>query len=211
MQILEKIMNSLNWFKDEFIKEAQNFLFQEEKRNFEIDSSNEQVLEFLFSYFSKAHDFNGKQHKGIFLCGDIGVGKSFIFETLERLYKRTKCPALAIRSVSTISLVDQTRRHLSNPILSQNDKTIYQKYSGAVYHFEDLGLERKLKHFGDEIEIMDELLLLRYKNFKIRGLKTHISTNSNLDALKKRYSPQLLDRFYGMFNIVPMNGKSRRK
>lgn len=207
-------MDNILKYKNLFLEEANTALLKE-KREFEIDKNNKQILEFLFAYFSSSEllerKFNGRLNKGILLYGNIGVGKSFIFEVLEALHKKHSYCGFAVKNVSTLSLMDETIRYLSNPGLAENDKTLYQYYSKSTIHFEDLGRERKIKHFGNEIEIMDEYLLLRYNEFRKTGLKTYITTNLNPKEIEKRYSPQLNDRLYQMFNIIKLPGKSRRK
>lgn len=207
-------MKNYNQFKKMFLDEA-NFALQKEKRKFEVDENNVQTLEFLFAYFSNSDllekQFNGKNHKGILLSGNIGVGKSFIFEILESLYQKYKYKNFAVKNISTLSLMDETIRYLSNPTLAINDKTPYQNYSKSTIHFEDLGQERKINHFGNSIEIMDEYLLLRYNEFRKSEVKTFITTNLNLKELENRYSPQVNDRLYQMFNFLTISGTSRRK
>lgn len=201
-------------FKKMFLEEA-NLCLLKEKRTFEIDEDNHQILEFLFAYFSNSESlekkYNGRMNKGILLFGKIGVGKSFVFEILHMLHQKYNYAGFAVKNVSTLSLMDETIRYLSNPALAQNDKTLYQKYSKSTIHFEDLGKERKINHFGNSIEIMDEYLLLRYNEFRRSGLRTYITTNLSLKEIEKRYSPQLYDRFFQMFNILEMPGKSRRR
>ncbi|TVZ13963.1 hypothetical protein [Maribacter sp. MAR_2009_72] len=208
------IDESMLKFKKMFLLEA-NKILKREKRSFEIDAQNEHILNFIYAYFSNSNilenKFNGRLHKGLLIHGSFGVGKSIIFEVLEILYKKYHFKDFAVKNVNTLELMDETIRYLSNPILSQNDETLYKKYSKATVHFEDLGLERKIQHFGNSIELMDEYLLIRYNEFRRNGLKTHITTNLNLEALKKRYSPQLYDRIFEMFNILEMKGTSRRK
>lgn len=197
-----------------FLAQA-NLALLKEKREFEIDENNEKILEFLFAYFSNSEilekKFKGRLNKGILLYGNVGVGKSFIFETLDALHQKYKYSDFAVKNVSTLALMDKTIRYLSNPSLAQNDKTLYQRYSKSTIHFEDLGCERKINHFGNSIEIMDEFLLLRCNEFRKSGLKTHITTNLNLEEIEKRYSPQVYDRLFQMFNILKMPGSSRRR
>ena len=208
-------MEKTEQFRNLFLKEANEILLKREKRAFEIDSNNRQILDFIFAYFSNSEllekEYKGKLQKGLLIHGSVGVGKSIIFEVLEKLHKRYHHKQFSVKNVNALTLMDESIRYLSNPTLPQNDETLYKKYSITIIHFEDLGLERKIQHFGNSIELMDEYLLLRYNEFRKRGLKTHVTTNLNLESLKKRYSPQLYDRLFEMFNILEMPGKSRRK
>ena len=78
---------------------------------------------------------------------------------------KTQVQSFCSQNISTLNLMDEMIRYLSNPSLAQNDKTLYQLYSKSTIHFED-GRERKINHFGNSIEIMDEFLLLRYNEFR---------------------------------------------
>lgn len=207
-------VDNIKKFKKLFLEEA-NLALLKEKRTYEIDGNNCQILEFLFAYFSGSdlleEKYNGRFSKGILLHGNIGVGKSFFFEVLDALHQKHKYGNFAVKNVSTLALMDETIRYLSNPGLAQNDRTIYQRYSKSTIHFEDLGHERKINHFGNSIEIMDEYLLLRYNEFRKTGLRTYITTNLNLKEIEKRYSPQVYDRLFQMFNVLEMSGDSRRR
>lgn len=207
-------MNNQNNFKFFFIEKANEVLLKREKRRFEMDEDNKYALEFFTSYFSdnKALEkLGGKPHKGLFIYGNCGTGKSLFFEILEEVYKTHNNPVFYIKTINTIDLTDKVNGELSRPNqLARNDSSIFESNTRGSKHYEDLGAERKLIHFGNTIEVMSEILQLRYNILKSRG-NTFITTNLSPDQVKERYGIRIYDRMFEMFNIIEMQGHSRRK
>ncbi|MDR5590480.1 hypothetical protein [Christiangramia sp. SM2212] len=208
-------MGSQKTFKDLFLHKANELLMRRENRKFEIDLFNKYAVEFFISYFSDLENLKklkGMAHKGIYFYGGCGTGKSLFFEILEEIYKSYQNPALRIKTVHTIDLTDQYMSQLSNPKkLAPNDDSLYSKYNKGNIHFEDLGAESKLNHFGNSVEIMSDLIQLRYSTSRRVSCRTYISTNLSPDEARKRYGVRVYDRLFEMFNFIPLNGDSRRK
>lgn len=208
-------MTSQNPFKKIFIDKANELLLKREKRNFEIDDDNKYAVDFFISYFSNAEKLKtlgGKSHKGIYFYGGCGTGKSLFFEILEEIYKSYQNPGLRIKTVHTVGLTDQYLSQLSRPKqLAPNDDSLYSKNRKGAIHFEDLGAENKLNHFGNSIEIMADLLQLRYSESRRALCKTFITTNFSPEEARNRYGERVYDRMFEMFNFVKLTGSSRRK
>ena len=97
--------------------------------------------------------------------------------------------------------------------LERNKEHVIQYFSKGVFLFDDLGAEmmgNNIYQYGKE-EVFVRILLNRYRNFESLGTKTHITTNLNLDQMEQRYGKQLADRFIRMFNLLKLDGPSRRK
>jgi|TARA_R100000479_G_scaffold51000_3_gene23989 hypothetical protein len=190
-------------------------LQKNERRSFEVDDDNRKFLDMMFLYFSKSTDFetkySGRLHKGLYVYGVNGVGKSLFFEVLENLYRRFLHKSLAVKTHNVLTIVDSYRKYLSNSNLAQNDKTPFQFYATSTVHFEDLGKDHRINHWGNKVDVMDELLCIRYLEFRKRRMNTYISSNLTIEGLKKRYSPELYDRFFEMYNFIELPGKTRRK
>jgi len=202
-------------FKKYFILVANKMLEKREERKFEIDDHNEFATDFFTAYFSdekKLKEMGGKKYKGIFIYGGIGTGKSLLFEILEEVYKLQKNPLYRIRTIHTIELAEKVISELSRPNqLAPNDKSIFLKNKSGTIHFEDLGAERKINHFGNSIEVMSDLIQLRYLISKNSYCKTFITSNLSPNDVHKRYGDRVYDRMFEMFNFIEMTGKSRRK
>ncbi|PNW27233.1 P-loop NTPase family protein [Formosa algae] len=208
-------MSIQNDFKKFFIQTANELLMKRENRKFEIDENNQYALDFFTSYFSdnnKLEKLGGKPHKGIFLYGNYGTGKSLFFETLEKVYELYKNPKYRVKTIHTIELVDMARREFANSHqLAPNDKSIIENYSRGSILFEDLDAESKINHFGNIKDIMSELIQLRYFNSRRAKCITHITSNLTLEEVKARYGERVSDRCYEMFNFINLSGDSRRK
>ena len=62
-----------------------------------------------------------------------------------------------------------------------------------VYCFDDLGLEQTPKYYGNECNVMAEILLNRYDLFVSKRMMTHITTNlsaSELEIYLRQPDPQ---------------------
>lgn len=216
-------MNSENKVEKYFFSKANDLLMKRENRKFEFDHNNRYAVDFFFSYFfnhEKLEEMKGIKGKGIYLYGNIGTGKSLLFEILEYIYqdlesKKTQINLLnsiRIKTINTIELVDQYRSQLSRlGQLASNDLTLYQKNTKGSIHFEDLGTEKKINHFGNQIEVMSDILQLRYSNLNKTKCKTFITSNLTPEQVRERYGERVYDRMFQLFNFLELNGKSRRK
>jgi DNA replication protein DnaC len=208
-------MNSRNDIERYFFSKANEFLAERENRKFEFDDDNKYVVDFFLSYFfnhEKLENFGGDFRKGIFLYGSYGTGKSLFFEILEYLYQKNQKPSLRVKTVNTIRLVDEYRSELSRlGQLASHDQTIYQRMEKGPIHFEDLGAEKKINHYGNQTEVMSDILQLRYSRLFKTKCKTFITSNLTPEQVRKRYGERIYDRMFQMFNFLELNGKSRRK
>jgi DNA replication protein DnaC len=150
--------------------------------------------------------------KGILFLGKVGVGKTTILRKLASLHDKIcwghpKCPAYSHEGI----VVD-------------NPKTINAKSVNKLYEnwgskglkivksydmfLDDIGSEETfVNHFGTKISPVEDLLFDRNEN---KSLKTFATSNLNLDRLKSVYGERMGDRWAEMFNIVIIEGESRR-
>lgn len=94
-----------------------------------------------------------------------------------------------------------------------NGKTRGPENGAITYCFDDFGSEGQSSYYGNKINIMEEVLQDRYREFEDHGMITHMTSNLkvNTELLKKRYTDRVSDRINGMFNIVELLGDSFRK
>jgi DNA replication protein DnaC len=71
-----------------------------------------------------------------------------------------------------------------------------------MYCFDDLGTENNLKYFGNECNVMTEILLSRYDHFVSRQMITHITTNLTSSEIESLYGTRVRSRMKEMFNLV---------
>lgn len=148
--------------------------------------------------------------KGILLSGPIGCGKTTLMKIMRQMpFKR--------RNYSIIS----SREIVSEFML--NGYEVLETYSRGIlrdhqriprnFCFDDLGAETTSKYFGNECNVMAEILLTRYDLYKDQGIITHATTNLTADELESAYGNRLRSRMREMFNLFGYeeNSEDKRK
>jgi len=92
----------------------------------------------------------------------------------------------------------------------QDGYQIIHKYSkGKLYEsepkticFDDLGTENNLKYYGNECNVMAEILLSRYDIFTAKKIQTHITTNLSASEIENVYGNRVRSRLREMINLI---------
>ncbi len=145
--------------------------------------------------------------KGILLSGPIGCGKTSIMHLIKPFsnhlsdYKIKTC-----REVS-FEFAKYGYEALQQYILKNNTQF---RLSG--YCFDDLGAEQQIKHFGNDCNVMAEIIISRYEDFVSNKSITHITTNLSASEIENLYGNRLRSRMRSMFNLItfPTNSKDKR-
>lgn len=77
--------------------------------------------------------------------------------------------------------------------------------------FDDLGTENNIKYFGNECNVMAEILLSRYDLFVSKKLVTHITTNLSATELEQTYCNRLRSRLREMVNLIGFDKEVKDK
>lgn len=146
--------------------------------------------------------------KGILLSGPIGCGKT----TLLRLMQGFPTKRKNFTIISTRQIVSE---------FMQSGYEVLEKYSRGnfnqdvrspkIYCFDDLGTETTSKYFGNDCNVMAEILLTRYDLFKEKGIITHITTNLSATEIESQYGNRLRSRMREMFNLFGYEESSEDK
>ena len=80
-----------------------------------------------------------------------------------------------------------------------------------IYCFDDLGTEQNLKYFGNECNVMGEILLSRYEHFVSQKMITHLTTNLSASEIEISYRNRLRSRLREMFNQIPFSNSTKDK
>ncbi len=171
---------------------------------FRLHNEDKEIIYKLMIYAIRDEE-NCQKHgidlsKGILLLGPVGCGKTSLFTLLRHFHYR---PHLyQIKSTREIAAAFQKNGH--ETILK------YGKLHKALC-LDDLGVERNMKHFGNECNTIAEILLYRYDLFQHEGVLTHATTNLNANQLEELYGNRVRSRLRSMFNLIAFSEGSQDK
>jgi DNA replication protein DnaC len=77
--------------------------------------------------------------------------------------------------------------------------------------FDDLGTENNLKYFGNECNIIAEILLSRYDLFINKKIITHITTNLSATEIENQYGNRVRSRLRELCNLMAYDRHSTDK
>lgn len=194
------------------LKQLENKGLEQFGNHFKIHTEDEALVSKLLCYFLKDESVADKLqinlNKGILLTGPVGCGKTalmHLFRFLEPPQNRFILKSCREVSFEFIQNGYDTIHKYSN--------RSFQNYEPKTYCFDDLGTENNLKYFGNECNVMAELLLNRYDLFITRKLITHLTTNLSASEIEEAYGNRVRSRMRELFNLIPFhkNTKDKRK
>jgi predicted ATPase len=172
-------------------------------QHFKINEEDKPIIYKLLSYFLKDEPVAAHLHidlkKGILLSGPIGAGKTTLMNLL-KLFEPTSARFI-MRSCRDVSFefikdgydtIHKYSRHSFQP----------NTHALKTYCFDDLGTENTLKYYGNECNVMAEVLLSRYDLFVSRNLVTHLTTNLSASEIESMYGNRVRSRMREMFNLI---------
>lgn len=184
---------------------------------FQIDDHNRSIIKALCLYFTGDERFVNagdgfSLNKGILLAGDVGCGKTVIMSLFRFnqvcCYAQNDCLEISREFRQQTSGQDVIARYVGNVKSSDKSITLGQEHLGRF--FDDLGAEGNARNFGNEINVMAEIILGRYS--QVPHYMTHFTTNLTLEGLRECYGDRVYDRLREMCNVMmfPASAKSRR-
>ncbi|WP_298152266.1 ATPase [Flavobacterium sp.] len=177
---------------------------------FRISESDHPVVYRLIAYFLRdeqtAFQFGIDLDKGILLSGPVGCGKTSLMNIMKYLtsteHKFTMKPCRDI-SFEFISDGYEVIHKYSRGKLHQSDP--------RIYCFDDLGVENNLKYYGNECNVMAEVLLSRYDIFISKRISTHITTNLSASEIEQHYGIRVRSRLRELVNLVAYDKNTKDK
>ena len=179
--------------------------------HFHIHPSDYKTVFLLLIYFYRdlenADRFSLDLRKGILLQGPVGCGKTSLLYLLRfMLPKDEQYSIVSARDVGLEFIRDGFG--VVEKYSSKSFVNIDQVLRPKAYCFDDLGLESSFKHYGNEVNVLGEILLSRYPLFTYQKMKTHATTNLSSAQLEKAYGNRVRSRMREMFNLISFDPKS---
>lgn len=165
---------------------------------------NPQVFKAILEYGAKIIDKSN--YKGLFLKGDVGIGKSFGAEILAWKFKMP---------VIRPDVILSRYKDFNGNLLQLEYNLILSGAGGMGYPcdivLDELGKNDDARNYGEAVSLMAEVMDMRYRAFIRYGVKTIVTTNLTDTELKQRYGLRIDDRLNEMFYFRSVSGKSLRK
>ncbi len=169
--------------------------------HFKILESDYQIIYKLIAYFLKdeptCFQNNINLNKGILLSGPIGCGKTSIMNIMKYL------------TPTEHKFFVKPCRDISFEFIQDGYQIIHKYSKGKLYEFEpkticfdDLGTESNLKYYGNECNVMAEILLSRYDVYIAKRIQTHITTNLSASEIETQYGNRVRSRMREMLNLI---------
>lgn len=195
-------MEKTEKLKAEFIHTANSIC-----PGFKIDIHNRQVIADLFNYFT-LQPGNLDLNKGIWLEGPNGTGKSTLLRICSQFQKHIIGRGFLLHNCSYIA--SQYANGEDNL-----DKYTYAQFSiparPVTMAFDELGREPiPVYRYNTPLNVMQFILQIRYNLWQQKKIKTHITTNFDAKDIERLYDDFIRDRRREFFNIIPLEGPSRR-
>lgn len=204
---------------------ANEIVLKPQKRRFEIDEHNKDVLRFLLYYFNGCplaeEVFPGrgyKLHKNIMLQGKKGAGKTLLMQIFSEYLRRTKNPRYFV-NVSVTQMVNHFSLYNNIDLYTYNEEGS-TGFMINPHHLclNDIGVENRPFYGIDTLTVVTDFLHARnelWANQAVSDRKfAHLTTNldnAKLTAMfgaKDEYG-RIVDRFK-TYNVIPLTGESRR-
>lgn len=132
-------------------------------------------------------------NKGLWISGDVGVGKTFIAEVLVRMLKYSGSSMFRTHALGLIDILngEEKERLFSSPLF-----------------IDDLGAEEPIiNYYGTKIRPIYEVLNRRYLDQRFNMI---VTTNLSPSQIEERYGDRVRDRIKEMFNVIKITGQSLR-
>ena len=169
--------------------------------HFKILENDHPIIYKLIAYFLKdeatCFQYNINLNKGILLSGPVGCGKTSLMNLMKHL------------TSTEHKFFVKPCRDISFEFIQDGYQIIHKYSKGKLYEsepkticFDDLGTENNLKYYGNECNVMAEILLSRYDIFTSKKIQTHITTNLSASEIESVYGNRLRSRLREMINLI---------
>jgi DNA replication protein DnaC len=170
-------------------------------KSFKIIESDHQLIYKLIAYFLRdeiiCYQLDIDLNKGLLLSGPVGCGKTSLMSLMKYL------------APTEHKFFIKPCRDISFEFIQEGYDVIHKYSKGKLYQsepkticFDDLGTENNIKYYGNECNVMAEILLSRYDLFISKKIQTHITTNLSASEIETYYGNRVRSRMRAMFNLI---------
>lgn len=178
--------------------------------HFKINESDYPIIYKLIAYFLKdeptCFQYNLDLNKGILLSGPIGCGKTSLMNIMKYL------------TPTENKFYVKPCRDISFEFIQDGYQIIHKYSKGKLYEsepkticFDDLGTENNLKYYGNECNVMAEIILSRYDIYTTKKIQTHITTNLSASEIEAQYGNRVRSRMRELFNLIAFDNNAKDK
>lgn len=135
--------------------------------------------------------FIQKNNTGVMLRGNVGCGKTFIMDILLRIiHPQDERKFSKINAIDLITEFNTTGHEALKKIEKKN------------VFFDDLGSETRGKYYGENIDVFEKIIQIRYNDYRDFGVKTHFTTNLTKKEMSERYGARVVSRITEMCEVI---------
>lgn len=177
---------------------------------FKIIEDDNVIVYKLIAYFLKdeqaCFQFGISLNKGILMSGPVGCGKTSIMNLMKHLTSvESKFIVKPCRDISFEFIKD------GYEVIHRYSRGKLDQLDPKIYCFDDLGLENNLKYYGNECNVMAEILLSRYDLYISKRIQTHITTNLSASEIEAQYGNRVRSRMRELFNLIAYDNNTKDK
>lgn len=182
------------------------------RHDFSIDDIDRPAVMKLIAYFLRDGQVAAKEkidlHKGLFITGPVGCGKTALMRILSKFSLPDHRPFLKSSMEISFEFAD-----LGTEVILKYGRKAFHPYQRTpyVHCFDDLGHEALVNYWGNKINLMAEILFTRYNLMHSHGMVTHAITQLKAAELEAIYGNSLRSRMREMFNLIAFQPASRDK
>lgn len=179
------------------------------------DKEDARVFNLVCQYFSGNEEFTktamsngrlGDLNKGIYLTGNVGIGKTELILPFRRMI--TGYPANYFHNGYEMYA---TANQIAAAYDRNGEDGITSYISTKTLFIDDLGREPQSKFYGKTVEALELVISGRYDLGKREKVVTHVTTNiTDAEIVEERYGDYIRSRFKEIFNKVHWQGTEKR-
>ena len=164
------------------------------------------LLVYILQDNTGAEKYNLSFRKGILLSGPVGCGKTSLMNIIRHLQPpETRFIMKSCRDVSFEFIQE------GYGTIHKYSKQAFKNDIPRTYCFDDLGTENNLKYYGNECNVLAEILQSRYDLFVSRHMLTHLTTNLNSSEIEEIYGTRIRSRLREQFNLIAFSESAKDK